>query len=192
MIKSASFLMHAVSKILIVSIILSMFYTCTGTNAWAEEIEEYAVKAAFVFNFIKFIQWPKTSFSHDDSPYKLCFIGDAAVAEQFKKLDGALDGARKISVTHLFSIKKCKKCNILFISRNADKLFMEKIISRVKGKPVLTIGETKDFTKFGGIINFFLTNNRLHFEININAADQQGLKFSSRLLKLAVIVDGDK
>ncbi len=190
--KTVDFIMHVISKMIVLFIVLSIFNTFIDQNVMADEVEEYAVKAAFVFNFAKFIQWPKTSFSDNNSPYQLCFIGGNAVAQQFKKFNGARDGTRTIDVHHLLSPQQCKKCNIIFISRDTSPLMLKKIISKVSGKPVLTIGETKKFTELGGVINFFLKNNRLHFEINTNAAEKQGLKMSSRLLDLAVIVDGQK
>ena len=179
------------SKIVILCVVLFIFNFPAYNKSMAGEVKEYAVKAAFVYNFIKFIQWPeRESLTEQNSSYQLCFIGNNTVAKEFTKLNGKRIGSKTLDTHRLLQVKGCPKCKIIFISRGVDSLTLKKVISRVKGKPVLTIGETKKFTKLGGVISFFLKNDHLHFAINTKAAKIQGLKMSSRLLKLAVIVDG--
>ncbi len=189
--KIAKSLINMKSKMVILCVVLFLFNFSAYKNSMAGEVKEYAVKAAFVFNFIKFIQWPgKETLTEQNSPYQLCFIGNNTVAKEFTKLNGKTIGSKTLDTHRLLQAKECEKCKVIFISRDTDPLTLKEVISRVKGKPVLTIGETKAFTKFGGVISFFLENDHLHFAINTKAAKIQGLKMSSRLLKLAVIVDG--
>lgn len=190
--KQVSVLIKMKSKILLFFIVLFLFFPCADKKTMAEGVKEYAVKAAFVFNFTKFIHWPEKSFKNHKKAWQLYFIGNNTVANAFNKLNGKSSGQKKIDVHRLFPHEKCRKCDIIFISRATDSSVLKKIISRLKGKPVLTIGETEEFTKLGGVISFFIENDRLHFKINTRAAEKQGLKFSSRLLRLAVIVDGSK
>jgi len=189
--KIAKSLINMKIKIVILCVMMVLFNFFIYKNSMAGEVKEYAVKAAFVFNFIKFIQWPENkSLTQQNSSYKLCFIGNNVVATQFTKLNGKTIGSKILETHRLLQARECQNCNIIFISKGTDALILKKIISRVSGKPVLTIGETKKFTEIGGVISFFLKNDHLHFAINIKAANIQGLKMSSRLLKLAVIVDG--
>ncbi len=190
--KQVSALKKMKSRTLFFFIVLVLFFPCTDKKIMAEEVKEYAVKVAFVFNFTKFIHWPENSFKNNKSAYQLYFIGNNDVAKEFNKLNGKSNGQKMIYVHRLSFDETCRKCDILFISRDMDRLTLKKIISRLKGKPILTIGETEEFTKLGGVISFFLKNDRLHFKINTSAAKKQGLKLSSRLLRLAVIVDGRK
>ncbi len=158
----------------------------------AKKLDEYAVKAAFVFNFIRFIQWPDTAFPSEDAPFRLCFIGRDDTGKQFKVIQGKKNGKRSLNVNQSKTLKTPETCDILFISKDVDPMLSKSLLEAVRGKPVLTIGESKNFTKQGGIINFFSKNNRLHFEINISGAKEQNLKLSSRLLNLAVIVEESK
>ncbi len=190
--KQVSVLIKMKSKILLFFIVLFLFFPCADKKTMAEGVKEYAVKAAFVFNFTKFINWPEESFKDNKNTYQLYFIGDNTIAREFNKLNGKSSGQKTIDVHRLFPHEKCRKCDIIFISRDMDRMAVKKIISRLKGKPVLTIGETEEFTKLGGVISFFIENDHLHFKINTRAAAKQGLKFSSRLLRLAVIVDGSQ
>lgn len=156
----------------------------------AQEVEEYAIKAAFTFNFIRFTQWPDTTFKTDSDSFQLCFTGNSRVAREFNTLHEKTTGTRAILVRELTSPDQFQECDIIFISQDTDPSLSREILLKTKGLPVLTIGETKGFTTQGGVINFFSKQDRLQFEINPQAAKNQGLTLSSRLLNLAVIVEG--
>ena len=178
------------------SVVLLMFaviiLASADKSAMASEVEEYSVKAAFILNFVKFTNWPTASFATADDPYQLCIMGSNAMVDQFAAINKKKIGNRPIQVNRLLSAEDCQACDIFFISRDTPRPVSDEIISKVKGTSVLTIGETKGFAKLGGVINFFSKDNRLYFEINPRAAKKQGIKLSSRLLKLALIVDGQK
>ncbi len=171
-------------------IALFIFFAPAHSPLMAKEVEEYSVKAAFILNFIKFTNWPAASFSDASDPYQLCIMGNNAMVEQFTTINGKKIENRPVQVTRLVSPEDCQPCDIIFISRDTPRSVSDKIISKVKGTPVLTIGESKGFAKLGGVINFFSKDDRLYFEINPRAAKEQGINLSSRLLKLAIIVDG--
>jgi hypothetical protein len=190
---------HVPNKLLALFIALFILWTGSKETVMAREVDEYAVKAAFAFNFVRFVQWPDTSFADAADPCEVCFMGDERVAKQFNKVakqfnavNGKKKGARTISVRRLSSEKDYQACEIVFISRDIDRSILSEIISKAKGKPVLTISEINGFAALGGGINFFSKDNRLQFEINPGVVKTQGLKLSSRLLKLAVIVGGEE
>ena len=179
-----SFINIRALKYFAVAVALGLILCAPGTTARAAD--EYAVKAAFVFNFIKFTQWPAND-SETNAPLTLCFTGNNTGA--FSALNGKKNGIRIIRATRLRTSAQCRDCDIIFIGRDTPAALALEILSKAKGKPILTIGETETFARRGGVINFFSRDDRLHFEINTRAADQKGLKLSSRLLKLAVIVE---
>lgn len=176
-------------KALVMLLALNLFWF-PAHRLVAQEVEEYAVKAAFTFNFVRFTQWPDIAFKTETEPIELCFTGNSRVALQFNALNGKTHGKQTISVRALSSLDQCQECNVVFISQDTDPSVSKEILLKTKGRPVLTIGETRGFASLGGVINFFSKQDRLQFEINPTAAKNQGLTLSSRLLSLAVIVDG--
>jgi hypothetical protein len=162
-----------------------------GVFSYADTGEEYAVKAAFVLNFAKFTQWPEDSFASPDS-FSLCVIGDNSVKRGFQTIDGKKAGNRSLHVNFLAEIDDLDRCNMLFVGGDVDRVSLLRIFASVKGEHVLTIGEMKNFASDGGVINFISKNKKLRFEINRETADQQKIKISSRLLNLAIIVNGNE
>ncbi len=159
---------------------------------FAMEGEEYAVKAAFVLNFAKVTHWPDKAF--DDSPdtVDLCLVGDDDfLAAAFHSIDGKQVGEKILRVRRTAAASDCRGCEILFVRNDMDRATLLRFLTAVKDRPVLIIGETPDFARIGGIINFISKNGRLHFEINPQEAERHGLKISSRILQLATIVESD-
>jgi hypothetical protein len=149
---------------------------------------EYELKAAFLFNFAKFVDWPSNMFADPKAPFLVCVLGTDPFGAA---LDNALRG--KIIAEHPASVSRIKRvaeingCQILFVAASESHLLPE-ILAKVRGQYVLVIGETDDFASSGGAIQFTLEENRVRFFINTDAADRAGLKISSKLLALAKIV----
>jgi hypothetical protein len=149
--------------------------------------QEYKVKAAFIYNFAKFTEWPDGHFASDDTPFVIAVAGT-------DPFDGALDkavagkkvGTHPVELRHFDSAEKVGGCEILFIARNDDET-ESKILAKVSDKPVLTVGDSDNFETNGGAIRFFTEDSRMRFEINTDATDAAKLKISSKLLKLARI-----
>ncbi len=188
-------LKHKIIKIFIPACICQ-FLLCIiaiGT-VQSQNIEEYRVKAAFVYNFTKLIQWPKTAFDSDGGNFKIAVFGNEYLKEGFQTIDGKISAGRVISIqypdpkTNDYK-KTLAESQIVFISRHIRLDQILRILSIIGDRPVLTIGEVKNFSRAGGIIQFFTRDDQLHFEVNIKKAEAHQLKFSSRLLKLAVIVN---
>lgn len=156
----------------------------------AEPAEEYALKAAFVLNFAKFTQWPAEAFSDATDRLDLCVVGDPLMRKVFKEIDGQKVDKRLMRVIFVEGTGELPGCALLFVGRTTDRDTLLKLIAAVAGKPVLTIGETEDFARIGGVMNFIVDDGKLHFEVNPETARQQKLTQSSRLLKLATIVTG--
>lgn len=161
-----------------------------GKEAMSQVEDEYALKAAFVLNFARFTEWPeKPSQGEDAGSRFVCVAGNTALQKAFQSIDGKLSDNRTVRVHAITRANQLEKCDIIFIGKNTNRSTLLQILSAVKGKPVLVIGETPNFLKFGGVINFFIKDGNLHFAINPKRADQQQVKISARLLKLATIVE---
>lgn len=160
----------------------------------SQNLEEYRVKAAFVYNFTKLIQWPQTAFDNEGENFKMVVFGDEYLKESFQTIDGKISTGRLISIQYsdlkANDYKKTlEESHIIFISRHIRLEQVLQILSSIGDRPVLTIGDAKNFSRAGGIIQFFTRDDQLHFEVNVKKAEAHQLKFSSRLLKLAVIVN---
>jgi hypothetical protein len=138
---------------------------------------EYQVKAAFLFNFLKFVEWPPAA---SDSPWVIGVLGrDPFGGVLEDTVRGKMVSGRRVEVRRYGRAADVKDCNILFIGR-ADS---ERMTTPVQ-PGMLTVGESPGFLKSGGIINFYLDDNRVHFEIRPEVAHAAGLRLSSQLLKL--------
>jgi hypothetical protein len=146
---------------------------------------EYLIKAGFTYNFAKLMEWPATAFPQADSPIVIGILGiDPFGGTMDEVLKGKTVNGRGFVVKHLKWGMDVKDCNILFVS-SSEVVHMDDLFRIVRGLPILTIGETPGFAQRGGIINFVLEDNKVHFEVNVEAAKQANITISSRLLSLA-------
>ena len=159
---------------------------------WAEQgsalkVKEYEVKSAFVFNFLKFIDWPEDDSQTED--IKIGVFGKTASESARKVTKGKTIKGRNIVIEQLTSedisdIKALQSFQVLYIT--VDEQFdYPLILDHVKDHTILTIGETEEFLEEGGIINFLFENKKVRFEVNLIAAEKVNLKVRSKLLRLA-------
>jgi hypothetical protein len=151
-------------------------------------MDEYRVKAGFLFNFAKFVEWPPETFQSSTDPIVICALGydpyrralEEAVRE--KTIQG-----RTFSVHQVSDVEQANACQILFVSASENKRAAA-LLPRLKATGVLTVGETEGFAAEGGVINFKMENGRVRLEINVAAAERAKLRISSKLLSLVQIV----
>ena len=149
---------------------------------------ENEVKAAYVFNFGRFVEWPPGKFAAKDSPLVIGLIGSGPVAEV---IDAVIH--KKNINTHPLLLKRLstaddlKPCHILFVCRSEAE-HAAQITAAVKGASVLTVGESEEFLAQGGIINFYVESETVKFAVNLEAAQRAQLNISSKLLAVAKIV----
>lgn len=173
--------------------------------------KEYQVKAAFIYNFIKFIEWPEPAGAEadqkgDDStePITIGIIGENPFGKAFEAITKKKIQNRQVVIKHFVGFAKnnikyredgktkykykdadaLKACQVLFVSPSETEYYKE-IVDIVKDNCVLTIGEVKDFLDTGGIIRFVTEEKKVKFEINLIAAENAQLKIRSKLLRLA-------
>ena len=152
----------------------------------AQQYTEYEVKAAYIYNFGKFIKWPENKIK---SEFIIGVYGNNPFGEILKDaLEGRELYDKPIKVIYFKNLVNIDKCNILFISKTNKETFV-KIINLVKNKPVLTVGDNiDDFCVSGGIINFTPKYSKYRFYINNNSAKRNKLIISSKLLSLSKII----
>ncbi len=153
----------------------------------AEISREYLIKAAFLYNFAKFTEWPAGSFSDSAAPLDVCVFGEDPFGDALESIAGKLIRGRKVAVHRVASIEAAAACHLLFISES-EATRLAGILESLRGRPVLTIADMPDFARAGGIINLKTNpNDKVRFEINAAIAKRAGLRLSSKLLNLAEI-----
>ena len=150
---------------------------------FAQDVTEPALKAAYIYNFARFTEWPDDPRA--SQPLGLCVVGDAAVGDALERLvkDRQLAG-RAIVVSRVTASGPKLACHVLYMSSTAAA-DVWKVVASVQDAQVLTIGDAVDFTKAGGIAQFFFERGQLHFNINRQAVKRARLQINSRLLALA-------
>lgn len=151
--------------------------------ASAQTASEQAVKAGFVYNFIKFTQWSATR-EGDASVLHICTPGALPLEGQFAKLQGRLVGARPIEVHANSPSSDWRNCAVLFITET-DASRLDAILRSLGNAPVLTVGDLPDFAKAGGMIELRMADSRVKFDVNLASAQRAGLQLNSQMLKLA-------
>lgn len=177
-----------------VALLAVCFLTCGIAYASAQRhaFDEYRVKAAFLYNFAKFVEWPATAFESSAAPVSICILGNDPFGDAIEVIRTKTVGGRKLDVRRLSGLNGLPHCHILFISASEGDRLAE-ILKLIRKRDILTVADMKGFARAGGIINLVRKNETIQFEINLDAVERTDLKISSQLLKLAEIIrDGEK
>jgi hypothetical protein len=170
----------------------TVFSTMTARAADDDMPLDYQVKAAFLVNFPKYVDWPAGVFAETNSPITVGIFGDDNVAGEFANM---IEGGRSVGGRPIL-LKRINRedqigtdCQILFIA-NSERQRVPAILEKIKGAGVLTVGESDDFLEKGGIINLVHRDRKIRLQVNLGAAGKARLKISSRLLIAADVVKG--
>jgi hypothetical protein len=146
---------------------------------------EYQLKAAFIYNFAQFVEWPGDTFAAPDAPLVIGVMGDPTLAATLEQAcRGKTAGKHEIVVRSFSGVDSIRSAQILFIGA-AERDRLPELIRRATAECVLTIGDFDGFTAASGMVRFLTEDNRLRFEVNLDAVTRGRLKFSAQLLKLA-------
>jgi hypothetical protein len=152
------------------------------------QVDEYQVKAFFLYNFARYVEWSPQNFKAANDPIVICILGQNPFGSALEQATtGNAIAGRPVVVREIQNILPPCNCHILFVNSSERKHFRA-IAACLKGSGVLTVGETPGFTGDGGVINFKLRDGKVRFDINVDAAGREGLHISSKLLSLAQIV----
>lgn len=173
---------------LMVLILAGAFLGAVSLFTKPSALSEYAVKAAYLYNFGKFIQWP-ASVEAVKGPFTICVLGEDPFGQDLNAvIAGQTVDGRRVTILRNLTPQETGGCRILFINSSEGNA-LEDILTALDGKGVLTVSDMPGFLARGGIIHFVTENRRVHFEVNLAAAKRAGLRLSSQLLKLAVKVE---
>jgi hypothetical protein len=152
-----------------------------------EPSREYQVKAAFIYNFVQFVDWPASAVADDGSPFTIGVLGANPFGDALDRVvEGKTAHGHTLAVRYFSRIEDVEKCQALFVV-SSDQDYLQTLHDKLKGQSVLTIGESDQFLPTGGIIRMYTEEHKVRFEINVDAAEQAELKISSKLLNLAKI-----
>lgn len=170
----------AVWQMLVLGAIVGSWVPATS----AQTATEYQVKAAFLYNFAKFVEWPSSSFSSPSAPLQICVFGRDPFGEELRNITNEkMVNGHRLEVRRAMDLQQARSCHILFVAFSGASV--KSILEGLHGASVLTVGDSKGFAEQGGMINFILENDRVKFEVSSKAAEKAGLKISSKLLSLA-------
>ncbi len=162
-------------------------YICIGIPE-AHAQSEDQIKAAFLFNFARYVEWPASAFSGPEDAVKICMAGAASFADVVTQtVSGKSVENRPVAVTAVATLSGLSGCHILYVGDDLAANPAE-VAASVSGSNVFTVADRAGFARGGGIANFIRANKKIRFEINPSAAKKAGLKVSSRLLRLAKVV----
>jgi YfiR/HmsC-like len=160
---------------------------CLGLNAARGQTvsREYPLKAVFLFNFAQFTDWPTNAFDASDSRFVIGVLGDDPFGQV---LDDAVRGetvnGRKFVVERYQRVEDIKTCHILFISESETRR-LDKIVSDLNGKPILTVSDIDNSAYRGVCVRFLTENNKIHLRINLDSLKDANLVMSSKLLRVS-------
>ena len=170
-----------ISIVFLLTLLTAIIYGQPQTEA-----EELNLKAAFIYNFTRFIEWDDDVFPNE---FVIGIVGNSMIDEPLEEIaQSHKAGSKQIKIRRYSSVNEIEKCNILFISKNV-KVSLPEILAKNDLKKTLIISEKANYAQQGAVINFVILDKKLKFEVNKKAMADAGLKVSSQLLKLAIIVD---
>ena len=164
-------------------ILLVMLLALAAGAALSQEHDERAVKAAFVYNLTKYVEWPQAS-----AEMTIGYIGERLTGETLRKmLDGKSSGPHPIRVVIAPSDKELERCQIIYVAEHSPK-DVHAVLERVHGKNVLTVGDSEMFVQEGGMIGLVTVGEQVQIRVSLEGAQQAQLKISSRLLNIATLI----
>ncbi|WP_172806743.1 YfiR family protein [Endozoicomonas arenosclerae] len=169
-----------ISLLMITASLTAIFFIPAAIAGTPED----KVKTAIVYKLTKFVTWPKKKQS-----LTLCILGEGTINSELTKINRKISMGRRLSVTHKdLNAPVDKLCDILYI-HNVDQASSSKITNNLKGKPILTISDSRSFAEQGGLIGLARKGKKINFTINKSSADASGLNISSQLKNLAKVIE---
>jgi hypothetical protein len=160
-----------------------------GAGATPQRLAEDQIKAGFLFNFTRFVEWNQSALPF--SPFLLCIVDDPAIADLLSEAAaGKIVNGRTVSIRQAKPAEDFKSCNVLFVGDTSERRAGQ-ILDGLKRANVLTVGEAPGFTEAGGMFNFVNQDNQVKLELNLEAAKRGGLKISAKLIAVSRVVAGD-
>ncbi|GFO66469.1 hypothetical protein GMLC_00480 [Geomonas limicola] len=156
-------------------------------SADSSPVTEQQVKAAYLYNFVKFVEWPASVLPAGTTPLTIALLGKGAGSEWLEGLSGRQVKGRRVVVRQITRVEECAGCQVIFI-QPSERTRLKEILRGVPSTGVLTVSDIKNFCSLGGMIGLVTRNDKMQFEVNLGAAERAGLRLSSQMLKLALSI----
>jgi hypothetical protein len=184
--RSSFFILH--SPFLLRAIVWTILLTTASLHAQISR--EYALKAAFLYNFAQFVEWPAEAFPEADSAFVIGVLGEDPFGSVLNDtVSGEAVRGHRFKVERYRRVEDALACHILFISQSEERR-LERILGALKDRPILTVGDFEGFALRGGMIRFITEGNKIRLRINPAPAKEAKLTISSKLLRVAKEVVG--
>ncbi len=151
---------------------------------------EYKLKAAYLYQFTKFTQWPESKFEDANTPIKICVLGHNPFGSLLDNFSNRSSQQRSISIKLIKNLKALPDCHIVYIDKS-EKKRLQNILKKIKNMPVLSVSDITGFAQKGGIIGFIPKHKKLGIEVNIKASKIAKTKLSSKLIEISSVVDSE-
>ena len=171
-------------RLVAVAVCLLMLFIAPALSAPRSSL----VKVAYLYNFAKFVEWPKEALARDRVTFSLCILGTDSFVGALPSIQGKPIKGKKVAIEYFSQDAPLGSCHILFVS-SSEAERVAHIVKELQQEPVLTVADMEEFTHQGGMINFITQSHKIRFAINVQSAMRAGLHVRSKLLKLAHIVD---
>lgn len=174
----------------IIAISLIILVTCAisalSAHAAPREFDEYEVKAVFLGNFLKFVDWPKNE--RDIRNYSICIYGSDPFGPHTRLIGDMKVRGKAVKVRNVRALRALNECSVLFVSSSEGRR-VNSILEEVSGLDILTVGDTEGYAEQGIMVNFYIEAKKVKFEINLTSIKRSRINVSSQLLKLGRMVD---
>lgn len=173
-------------------VLASPSFAIRDSGLHGQELPEYVVKAGFLFNFAKYVEWPADAFEDAHAPIRIGILGEDPFGDTLEKaLKEKTVGGRPFVIQRFKDPADLKRVHILFIPRSEAQRVAEDL-KRTRGSGTLTVGEDKDFARAGGVLSILIEDGKSRLEVNPDAAAEQKVRINAKLLKVATVVKTDK
>jgi hypothetical protein len=181
---------NRIATILAVVVLGLSFFTATVQAQQVTTIDrEYTIKAAFLYHFLTYIDWPEGTFVDSKQPFVIGVYQTDPFGAVLDKIAATKNvEGRPIEIRRLQSTDKLLECHIVFMAGTVEAAVQQNVLGLLANSHVLCVGETEDFVELGGAAQFFVEGNKVRFAFNTDVVDRSNLKVSSKLLSLAKIV----
>lgn len=167
-------------------LVLSML---PNSPSWGTDFDQNQIRAVYIYNLISFVEWPpQTDDRENKKPFVIAVLGSDTIAHYLKSLvRGERFQGQKLVVKSCSSVTEADGCRIIFIGPDATTNMVQ-ILRKTAGGGPLTVGAADGFISLGGMVNLRYRNRRIKIEINLDAAHKAGIRFNSKLLKIATTI----
>ena len=171
--------------------VLAAWAVCVSPTYSSRAVEpanrEYLIKAAYLLNFIRYIEWP-SSFKPPEKPVIIGVLRPDLLSDYLKQAVQSEELSKTVSIVVIEPNESVPHCHILYFPRSLSPVIQQRILKELGSTSVVLVGETEGFLQWGGTINFVILENKVRLEISTSRAEAQGLKISSKLLQVAKVV----